>query len=62
MTSSSETSLLLNFYENENMEEVWCWKNQDTGEASQEFSSEGNALDAWRHGNLTWSRLEDLGN
>jgi len=44
---------------------VYCWKrwspqlNEEL--ASEEFSSEDLALDAWRDNKLTWSKLSDLG-
>lgn len=62
MTSSSKKNpLFLDFYEGEGMKQLWCWKNLDTDESSQEFSSKEEAMEAWRNDQLTWSRLEDLG-
>jgi hypothetical protein len=53
--------LFLDCYEGENSRRTWCWKNLETDESSQEFSSEEAALEAWRRGQLRWSRLDDLG-
>jgi hypothetical protein len=62
MTQSSGNPLFLDFYDGETCRQIWCWKNLDTDESSQEFLSEEAALEAWRNDELTWSRLEDLGN
>ncbi|MBS1994702.1 MAG: hypothetical protein JSS86_00270 [Cyanobacteria bacterium SZAS LIN-2] len=37
---------------------TWCWRRGDR--ASQEFSSEEEALEAWRSARLEWSDLSDF--
>jgi hypothetical protein len=61
MNDPNELSVFLDFYDGEDMQTVWCWKNDATAEASQEFSSEKEALAAWRNDELIWSHLSDLG-
>lgn len=48
--------LSLNNYEVE-FEQRWCWNDEDTGEASQEFDSKEAALNADEV--IKWSRLLD---
>jgi len=62
MTQPLEKRLLLDFYDVEGLGQVWCWKNLDTDESSKEFLSEEAALEAWRNNELTWDRLEHIGN
>ncbi len=61
MKPTSDNQLFLDSYEGEGLKTMWCWKNEKTGESSQEFHSKGAAMRAWRDGKLEWSRLEDLG-
>jgi hypothetical protein len=61
MNEPNEPSVFLDVYDGENMQTVWCWKNDATSEASQEFSSEEEALAAWKNDDLTWSTLNNLG-
>jgi hypothetical protein len=60
MTEQSD-GLFLDSYDRGILERVWCWKNLETGESSQEFLSKKAALEAWRSNGLAWSRLEDFG-
>jgi hypothetical protein len=39
-------ALFLDFFDDENLEFVWCWKDERTDGASQIFASEREALDA----------------
>lgn len=61
MTESNEPRIFLDHYDGADSLPVWCWKNEDSSEASQEFSSEEEALAAWRNDVLEWSHLSDLG-
>jgi hypothetical protein len=65
MTEKRDPHPFLDFYDVDG-ETVWCWKrwSDELKEelASEEFSSEELALNAWRDNKLTWSRLGDLGN
>ena len=61
MTNPTEPKIYLDFYEDENMQTVWCWKKDATYEASQELFSEEEAVAAWSNDELTWSRLDDDG-
>lgn len=51
--------LLLDHYQSEQFDTVWCWKDLDTHEASQEFESEEAALKALRDEAIEWSQLLD---
>ena len=59
MNDPTEPLVFLDHYEGVDMQTVWCWKKDVTFEASQEFSSEEEALTAWRNDELIWSRLGD---
>ena len=61
MAKKSKKPLFLDTYEGEDLRPLWCWKNLETDESSQEFASEEAALQAWRDDELQFSRLEDLG-
>ena len=61
MNDTNKSPIFLDYYEDGDMETVWCWKNDATAEASQEFSSEEEALAAWRNDELIWSALSVLG-
>jgi hypothetical protein len=61
MNNSTEPDVYLDFYSGEDMQVVWCWKKDTTFEVSQEFSSEEEAMEAWKNDELTWSHLSDLG-
>ena len=61
MTQQSDERLFLDSYDRGILERVWCWKNLETGESSQEFLSKKAALETWRSNGLVWSRLEDFG-
>lgn len=52
----------LDFYESHeagDVETIWCWKIEETGESSQEFDSEEAALEAWLNKKLKFSQLAD---
>lgn len=57
MRKSKVPEEFLDFYEVEGGRTMWCWKRGEY--SSQEFKSEKAALEAWRKGDLKWSRLED---
>lgn len=58
---AAERRLGLNNYEGKACDSVWCWTDLDTNEASQEFVSEEEALEAMREERLEWSYLNDDG-
>jgi hypothetical protein len=43
---------VLDFFEEDVGKTVWCWKDDRTQGASQTFTSERQALDAWRNDKL----------
>jgi hypothetical protein len=45
-------SLFLDFFDDDELETVWCWKDERTGGASDIFASEQEALDALNSGKL----------
>jgi hypothetical protein len=50
-TIPDRPAMFLDFFE-ENLEMVWCWKDERTLGASQTFKSDKDALDAWHNGKL----------
>jgi hypothetical protein len=59
--SAAERNLSLNNYPDESGATVWCWEDSDTHEASQQFASEEEALEAMHDGRLAWSYVNDDG-
>ena len=57
----SERSVVLDFYQDPIGTTKWNWKDLETDEASQEFDSEEEGMEAWRNDQLEWSRLADQG-
>jgi hypothetical protein len=51
-------SMFLDFFD-EDLETVWCWKDERTWGASQIFKSEREALDAWNTEELVFDALLD---
>ena len=49
--------MFLDFFEDEHMRTVWCWKDLRTEGASQVFDSEEEALDAWHNDKLVFEAL-----
>lgn len=47
-------AMFLDFFDDEDLETVWCWKDERTEGASQDFASEQEALDAWENGELVF--------
>lgn len=45
----------LDFFEDDDMEIVWCWKDDRTGGVSQLFASDHEATEAWKKGKLILS-------
>src|SRR5262245_66575378 len=41
-------AMFLDFFDGEDLEFVWCWKDERTGGVSQLFASRQKAVDAWR--------------
>jgi hypothetical protein len=52
-------SMFLDFFDDEDLEIVWCWKDERTGGASQIFKSEQEALDALDTDELVFNALLD---
>jgi hypothetical protein len=50
-------SILLDFFDDENLETVWCWKDERTRGASQVFKSEREAIDALANDQLVFDAL-----
>ena len=61
VAKSSRKYLFLDFYEGAGLRTIWCWRDLDTDESSQEFSSEEAALEAFGNDELQFSRLDNLG-
>ena len=57
MDKAKHFDLYLDFYDDENLETVWCWKKTLNNKelASQEFRSEQQAIDAMNNDQLIWS-------
>ena len=51
--------MFLDFFDDEDFETVWCWKEERTGGASQTFKSEREALDALNTEELVFNALLD---
>ena len=47
-------AMFLDFFDDEDLEFVWCWKDERTGGASQLFKSEQEAVDAWNNNALVF--------
>ena len=52
-------SMFLDFFEDEDFETVWCWKDERTVGASQIFKSRQKAVDAWDNDELVFDALLD---
>jgi hypothetical protein len=50
-------SILLDFFDDENLHTVWCWKDERTRGASQVFKSEREAIDALANDQLVFDAL-----
>lgn len=51
--------MFLDFFDDENLDIVWCWKDERTGGASQIFNSEREAMDALDTDKLVFNALLD---
>jgi hypothetical protein len=58
-TIPTGSAMFLDFYEGEHLRTVWCWKDERTYGASQEFGSEEEALDAWHNDKLVFDPPPD---
>jgi hypothetical protein len=47
-------AMFLDFFDDEDLETVWCWKDERTHGASQIFASEQEAVDAWNNNELVF--------
>jgi hypothetical protein len=54
-----EPALYLDFFDDERMDTVWCWKDERTGGVSQIFKTKRQALSALRRGRLIFTVMTD---
>jgi hypothetical protein len=47
-------TMYLDFFDDDDLETVWCWKDDRTYGASQLFASEQEAVDAWENDELVF--------
>ncbi|SRR6266851_1669815 len=52
-------SIFLDFFDDENLDTVWCWKDERTRGASQVFESEREAIDALESDEVVFDALLD---
>ena len=49
----------LDFFDDENFQTVWCWKDERTRGSSQTFKSELKAMEAWNANKLVFDAMLD---